>query len=93
VVHGDAGDVGSVQNALSAWLEWMGFLSSGAQSRIGRYIGYFEPYATSHQSLDQDLCVMEETRNVARCIANAIEALRAGKLLAPDREVGPPRQK
>jgi spore maturation protein CgeB len=30
-----------------------------------RYIGYYEPYATSHDALDRDQDVQEEVRNVA----------------------------
>jgi hypothetical protein len=39
------------------------------QARLDRFIGYYEPYATSHDALDRDEAVQEETRNVARAVA------------------------
>lgn len=51
---------------------------------MARYIGYFEPYATSHDTLDRDEAMVEEVRNVARAIARAIPEMRAGKLRPPD---------
>ena len=48
--------------------------------RLDRFIGYYEPYATSHDALDRDEAVQEETRNVARAVARVTAALRAGEL-------------
>ena len=31
-----------------------------------RYLGYYQPYATSHDDLDADRDFQEEARNVAR---------------------------
>ena len=36
------------------WLDWMGLIDAGDQARLDRYIGYYEPYATSHDALDRD---------------------------------------
>ncbi|MDQ6640385.1 MAG: flavodoxin family protein [Pseudomonadota bacterium] len=80
VVHGDVAGIEGSRRALSDWLDWMGLIDAGAQARLDRYIGYFEPYATSHETLDRDLAVQEETRNVARAVAQVTAALRAGKL-------------
>jgi hypothetical protein len=68
-----------VRRALSDWLDWMGMIDAGTQSRLDRYIGYYKPYATSHDELDQDQDVQEEVRNVARAVAVAVRELRAGK--------------
>ena len=51
-----------------------------SQARLDRFIGYYEPYATSHDALDRDEAVQEETRNVARAVARVTAALRAGEL-------------
>ena len=56
------------RRALSDWLDWMGLIDAGDQARLDRYIGYYEPYATSHEALDADEAVQEETRNVARAV-------------------------
>jgi hypothetical protein len=53
---------------------------AGTFALLDRYIGYFEPYATSHAALDRDLAIQEETRNVARAVATAVAALRTAQL-------------
>lgn len=93
VVHGDVAGIEGVRRALSDWLDWMGLIDAGATARLDRFIGYYEPYATSHATLDRDLDVQEEVRNVARAVANAAAELRAGRLSAPDRELRRPRPK
>jgi multimeric flavodoxin WrbA len=93
VVHGDVAGVESLRRNLADWLNWMGLIDAGAQSQLDRYIGYYESYALSHESLDRDLAVQEEVRNVARALANAVKLLRAGRLPAPDAELRPPRLK
>jgi multimeric flavodoxin WrbA len=54
VVHGDVAGVESLRRNLSDWLDWMGLIDAGAQARLDRYLGYYGPYATSHDALDQD---------------------------------------
>jgi len=80
VVHGDVAGIEGSRRALSDWLDWMGLIDAGDQARLDRYIGYFEPYATSHDSLDGDEAVQAETRNVARAVARVTAALRRGDL-------------
>jgi hypothetical protein len=79
----------------------------GARSRIGcasctsappgreldRYIGYWKPYATSHEELDRDEAIQEETRNAARALLQAVEAKRAGKWITGGENLEAPRQK
>jgi multimeric flavodoxin WrbA len=93
VVHGDVAGVEGVRRALGDWLDWMGLVDAGASSRLDRYIGYYEPYATSHDALDRDEGVQEETRNVARAVMNAVGELRQGTLSMPDRSLEDPRPK
>jgi multimeric flavodoxin WrbA len=93
VVHGDVAGIEGTRRALCDWLDWMGLVDAGAGSRLDRYIGYYEPYATSHQALDHDVAVQEETRNVARALLHAVGELRAGQLSAPDRGLRRPRPK
>lgn len=93
VIHGDVAGIDDTRKALSDWLDWMGLVDAGHQSRLERFIGYFEPYATSHESLDDDKAVQEETRNVARAVANAVKLLREGRLQRPDAELKRPRAK
>ena len=93
IVHGDVAGVEDTRRALSDWLDWIGFIDAGFKARLDRYIGYYEPYATSHEALDRDTDVQEESRNVARAVANAVRELRAGKLSAPDAKLERPRPK
>jgi hypothetical protein len=70
----------------------MGLESAGTKAELDRYVGYWEPYATSHEELDRDEAVQEEVRNVARLLAAAVRDWRSGALPAPA-EVKPPRDK
>jgi multimeric flavodoxin WrbA len=93
VVHGDVAGIESVRRALADWLEWMGLIGSGNMSRLDRYIGYYQPYATSHDALDGDSGLHEEVRNVARAVMRTAKAIRSGELKAPDRGLESPRPK
>jgi multimeric flavodoxin WrbA len=93
MVHGDVAGVEGSRRALSDWLDWMGFIDAGVQARLDRYIGYYEPYATSHEALDRDQAVQEETRTVARAVAKAVNELRAGRLQAVQPNLSRPRPK
>ncbi len=93
MVHGDVAGIEGSRRALSDWLDWMGFIDAGVQARLDRYIGYFEPYATSHEALDKDAPVLEEVRNVARAVAKAVVELRSGRLQAVQAKLSRPRPK
>jgi hypothetical protein len=71
----------------------MGLIDAGAQSRLDRYVGYYESYAESHEALDRDEAMQEEVRNVARAVGNAVAQLRAGALSTPDSRLERPRPK
>jgi len=93
VVHGDVAGIEDTRRALADWLDWMGWIDAGASARIDRMVGYYEPYATSHDTLDGDARLREEVANVARAVAKAVAALRAGKLHRADEGIEPPRAK
>ncbi|MEC5399683.1 flavodoxin family protein [Uliginosibacterium sp. H1] len=93
VVHGDVAGVESLRRNLTDWLDWMGLIDAGAAARLDRYVGYYEPYYNSHDTLDADEALQEEVRNVGRALAYAIKDLRSGRLLPPDTHVRPPRPK
>src|SRR5437763_3348190 len=93
VVHGAAVGVESVTHGLQGWLGDMGLIEAGHQSQLRRYIGYMEPYATSHDALDRDHSVHDETRNAARSLVAAVKMLRAGEIKQPDRTLREPRPK
>jgi hypothetical protein len=93
VVHGDVAGIEGTRRALSDWLDWMGLIDAGPKARLDRFIGYYEPYATSHDALDNDSGVQEEVRNVARAVVEAVREARAGALSAPDAKLKAPRPK
>lgn len=93
VVHGDVAGIEGARRALSDWLDWMGLVSAGEQSRLDRFIGYFEPYATSHDTLDEDEAVQQEAVNVARQVAAFTLALRRGELAPALKKQREPRPK
>jgi multimeric flavodoxin WrbA len=92
-VHGDVAGIEGSRRVLCDWLDWMGLVDAGATARLDRYIGYYEPYATSHETLDRDQAVQEEVRNVARSLAQAVGELRQGRLSDPGRDLQRPRRK
>ena len=93
VVHGDVAGIEGARRSLCDWMDWMGLIDAGTQARLDRFIGYYEPYATSHETLDTDRSVQLEVANVATSVANAVKALRAGTLLIPDVNLERPRPK
>jgi hypothetical protein len=69
----------------------MHLVEAGAAS-IDRYVGYYEPYATSHQALDRDEGFQEEVRNAARALVKQVQMTRAGHK-EPDAALEEPRKK
>jgi multimeric flavodoxin WrbA len=84
VVHGDVEGIERVRNSLRDWLEWMGLIAAGTAGLLDRYVGYYEPYATSHEALDRDEAIQEETRVAARALTRAIGRIRRGEMSPPD---------
>jgi multimeric flavodoxin WrbA len=66
---------------------------AGPLAELDRYIGYWKPYATSHEELDADDAVQEEVRNAARTLAEAVSARRAGRLTIAGAMLEEPREK
>lgn len=93
VVHGDAAGVENLRRILTDWLTDIGLISAGQSALLGSYIGYYKPYATSHEDLDQDKDFQEEVRNAARSLVQAVRLLRRGDLKLPDASLTEPRQK
>ncbi len=91
--HGDVAGIEELRRALSDWLDWMGLIDAGPSARLDRYIGYYESYADSHKTLDEDTAVQEEVRNLAKAVANAVLKLRAGNLQQADAHIARVRPK
>ena len=93
MVHGDVAGIEGARRSLTDWLDWMGLVDAGQPARLDRFVGYYEPYATSHEALDRDLPVQQEARNVALAVAHAVKELRTGTLAAVQPQVRRPRPK
>lgn len=92
VVHGDAEGVLEVRRALSDWLSSMGLESAGAEAALDRYIGYWKPYATSHDDLDRDTALQREVQFAAKILIKKITVMRSQAAVATQGE-RPPREK
>jgi multimeric flavodoxin WrbA len=78
IVHGDAAGAEGLRRALHDWLVDMALVPAGGAALLDRYVGYYEPYATSHDALDRDHALAIEVQNAARTLAEAIKRLRGG---------------
>jgi len=79
VVHGDAEGAGGLRQSLHDWLSDMRLIPADGAAMLDSYVGYYEPYATSHDFLDRDPAFLEETRNAAQILMKAIDEVRAGR--------------
>jgi len=93
VVHGDVAGVESHRRNLTDWLDWMGLVDAGAAARLDRYVGDYEPYATSHDALDRDTAFLAEVRNVAHAVTRAIARVRTHTPVQPGEGLSRPRPK
>jgi multimeric flavodoxin WrbA len=93
IVHGDVAGSEGVRRSLTDWLSWMGLIPAGNAALLDRFIGYYAPYATSHDELDGDHALHEETRNVARAVAECARLLRRGLYRQSDSGLDRPRPK
>ena len=78
VVHGDVEGAENVRRSVSDWLRFMHLEPAGPLAELDRYIGYWKPYATSHDELDTDTAMQDEVRNAARALAEAVKMRRSG---------------
>jgi multimeric flavodoxin WrbA len=93
VVHGDAAGAETLRRSLTDWLTDMGLIPAGRAALVDGYVGYYKPYATSHDDLDSDKEFQEEVRNAARALVNAVRLLRRGEFKQPDKSLREPRPK
>jgi multimeric flavodoxin WrbA len=93
VVHGDAVGVETLRRILTDWLTDMGLIAAGPRAMVDAYVGYYKPYASSHDDLERDQDFHEEVRNAARSLVGAVRLLRRGELKQPGASLREPRPK
>ena len=79
ITHGDSTGIESLRRNLHDWLTDMELVPAGAAAVFDRFIGYYEPYATSHDALDRDTAFMEEAKNAALILMKAVIEMRQGR--------------
>lgn len=93
VVHGDADGVENVRRALTDWLNDLKLIPAEPNGGLGRYIGYYEPYAKSHQALDKDEALAQEVKSSARALVQRVRQIRSGSYHRADEGQEDPRPK
>jgi multimeric flavodoxin WrbA len=93
VTHGDASGPETLRRMLVDWLTDIGLVQAGTAGIVDTYIGYYRPYATSHDDLDADTAVFEDVRNAGRSLATMVAQMRAGTWTPPDEGLHEPREK
>ena len=93
VVHGDAAGPENLRRMLTDWLTDMAMVPAGPTALIDTWVGWYQPYATSHDDLDKDKALFAEVSNAALALANMVKLMRTGKYHAPDEKLRDPREK
>jgi multimeric flavodoxin WrbA len=93
VVHSDAAGAENLRRMLVDWMTDIEMIPAGPSAGLDRYVGYYEPYATSHDDLDRDTAFQEETKNAAMELVEMVRQIRAGQYKRPDDPLEAPRKK
>ena len=91
--HGDAAGPETLRRLLVDWLTDMGLIQAGASAVLDAFIGYYRPYATSHEDLDADPDLFTQISNAALSLAAMIAQIRSGEFTPPDADLRNPREK
>jgi hypothetical protein len=93
VAHGDAAGPENLRRMLADWLTDIGMTQAGPQAALDTWIGWYRPYATSHEDLDADADVFVQVQQAALSLANMVQQLRTGAYRAPNAGLHSPREK
>jgi multimeric flavodoxin WrbA len=93
VVHGDTVGAESLRRNLVDWATDMHLVPAGANALVDAFVGYYEPYATSHAALDGDEAFKARVQNAAKTLAEAVRAKRDGRMVEAGQALRDPRPK
>ncbi|MGN6310189.1 MAG: flavodoxin family protein [Xanthobacteraceae bacterium] len=93
VVHGDSAGAETLRRSLSDWLTDMSLIGASRTAELDGYVGYMEPYATSHRELDEDEAFRKEVLNAAHALGSAVLLHRAGRYQSPSAGLVDPEPK
>ncbi len=93
LAHGDASGPENLRRMLSDWLTDMGMIPAGPAAAIDAWIGYYRPYATSHEDLDNDPALFTQVKNASLSLATMVNQIRSGAYQAPNAGLHNPKEK
>lgn len=93
VAHGDAAGPENLRRMLVDWLTDIGMVQAGPAAALDTWIGWYEPYATSHDDLDADPAIFTQVEQAALSLAALTGQLRSGAYRAPNDGLHSPREK
>jgi multimeric flavodoxin WrbA len=93
IVHADSAGAENLRRILIDWASDMHMIPAGPKAALDRFVGYYEPYATSHDALDRDDAFQDEVRTAALTLMDGVTARREGRLAEPGAELKEPRPK
>jgi multimeric flavodoxin WrbA len=91
--HGDAAGPETLRRLLAEWLTDIGMIQAGPSAVVDAWIGYYRPYATSHEDLDADPDTFAQITNAALSLLEMVAQIRSMKYQAPDEDLPSPREK
>jgi multimeric flavodoxin WrbA len=91
--HGDAAGPEGLKHMLADWLTDMGLIQAGSSGVLDTWIGYYQPYATSHEELDRQPETFEEVTNAALSLVELVNQIRSGRYRPPDAGLRSSREK
>ena len=93
VAHGDAAGPENLRRMLADWLTDIGMVQAGPQAALDTWIGWYKPYATSHEDLDEDKELFVQVEQAALSLANMVQQIRSDAYRAPNAGLHNPREK
>jgi multimeric flavodoxin WrbA len=93
VAHGDAAGPENLRRMLTDWLNDLGLIQAGPSAALDTWIGWYRPYATSHEDLDADEDTFVQVEQAALSLAQMVGQIRSGAYRAPNAGLHSPREK
>jgi multimeric flavodoxin WrbA len=93
VAHGDAAGPENLRRMLADWLTDIGMIQAGPSAVLDTWIGWYKPYATSHEDLDADPDTFTQVGNAALSLAAMVKQIRSGEYKSPNAGLHSPREK
>jgi multimeric flavodoxin WrbA len=93
LTHGDAAGPENLRRILTDWLTDLEMIPASRSALIDTWIGWYQPYATSHEDLDKDEDLFAEVKNASLALAAMVKQIRSRQYVAPDADLHDPREK